>query len=116
MGNTNEYIEKIKNYIENNYFNDITLDKVADEMYMNPAAFSRFFKNNMGEKFIDYLNRIRIEKAKRMIIMSEDNINELYEKCGYPSKAHFFKNFKYYTGMTPMEYRKRNMKTGETAK
>ncbi len=113
VNNTDEYIEKIKKYIEDNYFRDITLNEIADEMHMNAVAFSRFFKNHMGEKFINYLNRIRVEKAKQMIIMSEDNINELYEKCGYPSKAHFFKNFRYYTGMTPMEYRKRHMETGE---
>lgn len=113
VNNTNEYVEKIKEYIDDNYSRDITLDEIADEMHMNPAAFSRFFKTHIGEKFVDYLNRIRVEKAKQMIIMSGDNINELYEKCGYMSKAHFFKNFRYYTGMTPMEYRKRHMETGE---
>lgn len=113
VNNTNEYVEKIKEYIDDNYSRDITLDEIADEMHMNPAAFSRFFKNHIGEKFVDYLNRIRVEKAKQMIIMSGDNINELYEKCGYMSKAHFFKNFRFYTGMTPMEYRKRYMETGE---
>lgn len=113
VNNTNAYVEKIKEYIDDNYSRNITLDEIADEMHMNPAAFSRFFKNNIGEKFVEYLNRIRVEKAKQMIIMSGDNINELYEKCGYMSKAHFFKNFRYYTGMTPMEYRKRHMETGE---
>ena len=54
------------------------------------------------------------KKAKKREYSNKfKNINELYEKCGYPSKAHFFKNFRYYTGMTPMEYRKRHMETGE---
>lgn len=101
------YKAKIKTYIELNCMRDLSRDEVAEQMHMNITAFSRFFKENFDEKFIDYVNRVKVEKAKEMIIKDNGcNVIDLYKSVGYKSKTHFYKIFKYYTGKTPLEYKK----------
>lgn len=101
------YKSRIKKYIEENCMRDLSRDEVAEQMHMNITAFSRFFKENFDEKFIDYLNRIKVEKAKEIILNDNScNVIDLYKSIGYKSKAHFYKIFKYYTGKTPLEYKK----------
>ena len=56
---------------------------------MNESAFSRLFKDEFGESFIDYVSHIRMEKIKQKIIDNDDSITELYEECGYKSKSQF---------------------------
>lgn len=98
-------IELAKQYIDKNYMTDIYLNDVADYVSLNPVYFSRFFKKHTGERFIDYLCKIRIEYA---ILLLKDPQNKAYEICnlvGYQSKKHFYKLFRQYTGYTPIEYR-----------
>ena len=101
--------EKLQKYIEENCLKDISRSDAAKEFYMNESAFSRLFKDEFGESFIDYVSHIRMEKIKQKIIDNDESITELYEECGYKSKSQFFRVFRQYTGMTPLEYRRRHM-------
>lgn len=103
-------IQRAINYINANYHRDITLTEIANYVYLSPYHFSRIFKVKTGEKYIDYLSRVRIEKAKELLSQSEMKITDICVKVGYNSKTHFHKMFKLYTGVTPQEYRNSNLK------
>ena len=98
-------IEMAKQYIDGHCGEDITLEGVANYVNLNPAYFSRYFKKHAGVRFVDYLCRLRVERAKALLA---DPANKVYEICravGYNSKHRFHKIFKQYTDLTPTEYR-----------
>lgn len=105
---TNEIILKAIEYINENFNKDISLDDVASHVALNPRYFCTYFKKNMGESFVDYLIKVRIENAKKIIDENDDmKTSLLYEYVGYKSAPYFYKIFKSYTGMTPSEYKAR---------
>lgn len=97
-------------YIEENYHKDLSLEEVAAHVSLNATYFSRFFKQQTGEKFIDYLSRRRIEEAKRLLEQPGSKVYEVCERVGYHSIQHFYKLFKGYVGCTPSEYRNHRQK------
>ena len=78
---------------------------MADYVGLSAAYFSRVFKNETGEKFVDYLVKVRMEKAKKLFEMSKYKTYEISEIVGYKKSKYFGKLFKNYTGYTPTEYR-----------
>lgn len=100
-----KFILQAVQYIQANYASDITLNEVADVIGMYPTYFSEQFKHHMGETFIDYLTKVRIQQAKKLLKESEIPVFQLCEKVGYATPAHFTKVFKKATGVTPSKYR-----------
>lgn len=98
-------ISMILNYIEENFNTDISLDSVAFYVSMNPAYLSRFFKQHTKCNFIDYLSKIRVEKAIGFLQDPTVKIGEICEMVGYKAPQHFYKVFKQYAGCTPSEFR-----------
>lgn len=99
-------IDTIKQYINENYHKDISLEDVAKHVSLNTSYLSRYFKQHTHSKFIDYLSEVRVEKAKLIL---QDNTIRVYEVCdkvGYKNIQHFYKVFKQFTGFTPTEFRK----------
>lgn len=96
---------KIKNYIEDNYNKDITLDLVARHVCMNPSYLSRFFKQHTGSNFLDYVSQVRVNKAIGYLADPMVRVCDICDLVGYKSPQHFYKIFKQYTGCTPSEYR-----------
>lgn len=97
-------IEKAKEYIESNFGSDISLADVADFVFLNPAYFSRYFKQYTGMNFIAYLLEVRMNHAKKLL--SEDcSIEEVTKICGYSSVRYFSQSFKKHMGVTPKAYR-----------
>lgn len=94
------------NYIKNNYQRDISRDDVAAAVNLNPSYFSKFFKDQMGESFVSYLRRIRIEAAIYCLEHSSDSVKEISAKVGYLDSKYFSRLFYTHTGYTPCEYRK----------
>lgn len=105
----NQLIDSAKSYINENFANhSISLEDVARFVSMNPAYLSRYFKQQTGTNFIDYLSGVRVNKAKELLM---DNTVKVYEICtmvGYKNTQHFYKIFKQYTGYTPTEFRSRD--------
>lgn len=99
------YVSKAKGYVAQNYANKITLEEVCKELFINPAYFSVAFKKATGKNFIDYVNEIRVEKSKELIIESEYRIKEIAQKVGFDSFSYFCTVFKRSTGATPLEFR-----------
>ena len=91
-------------YIESNYYKDISLDDVAGYVFLNSVYFSRYFKQHTGENFTDYLVKVRMEKAIALLKQNKYKIYEVGEKVGYKNSKYFQKLFKEYTGYTPKTY------------
>lgn len=100
-------IEKAKNYIEENYMKDITLEKVANYVSMSSFHFSRIFYDAEGINFKDYLIKIRMEKAINMLLKEKKTIKEIAQEVGYPDQNYFSRAFKKYTNSSPTEYFKK---------
>lgn len=98
-------VNKAKNYISKNYMKEIGLNDVAEKVGLSSAYLSRLFKQETGENFIDYLVKIRMEKAKKLFEDTTLSAKEIGENVGYKKGKYFGKLFKNYTGYTPTEYK-----------
>lgn len=99
-------ISRVKYYIEENYKSNITLETVANISFMNAYYFSSFFKKHTGENFKDYLTKVRMEKAIKVLMSSDKKTYEIAEMVGFSDAKHFSEIFKKYYGKNPMEYKK----------
>ena len=93
-------------YVEKNYQNAIDLEEISKVAGFSKYHFSRFFKENAGVTFLDYLNNFRITKAEWSLLYDKDSILEVAYKSGFNSVKTFNRVFKYLKGCAPMEYRK----------
>ena len=100
-------VEKARAYIRENFRREISLDDVSREVNVSPYYFSKLFKEESGENFIEYLTRLRIEEAKRALEQQDMSIKEVGIRVGYADPNYFSRIFKKQTGMTPREYRDR---------
>lgn len=101
-----DVIKNIQTYIQRNYQKNLTQEFVASLFYLNRSYLSTLFKKKTGMKFIDYLNEIRIEKSKKLLLNSERKMYSIAKSVGYDNVKYFFRIFKKKTGMTPEQYRK----------
>jgi YesN/AraC family two-component response regulator len=99
-------IKKIIQYINLHLGESLTLDSMAQLANMNSSYFSRYFKAKTGEKFVDYLSCVRVEKAKQLLRETGLTLDEILEKVGHVNKGYFIKVFKKAFGMSPTEYRR----------
>ncbi len=98
-------ITKAKNYIDSHYNKDISLDDVSREVEISPYYFSKLFKEETGENFIEYVTGIRIEKAKELLAKTEYSMKEICSEIGYADPNYFSRIFKKNVGVTPTEYK-----------
>ena len=99
-------INKAKQYIDNNYMKELTLDDVSRVVNISSYYFSKVFKEETGENFIDYLTKLRIEAAKKLLKTTNKSMKEISAEVGYSDPNYFSRNFKKYTGKTPTDYAK----------
>jgi len=97
-------------YIESHYAEEVTLNQVAEKLYVSNFYLSRMFKKELGVNFIDYLNELRIEKAKILLSDAKYKTYEVAEAVGVPNSHYFSKLFRKYVGMTASEYRESGKK------
>lgn len=102
-------LDKIKivlKYIENNYMNKIMIADVAALLEFSESHFMRYFKENMGTSFIDYLREYRLTLAARLLLVSDASILSISEEVGFDNLSYFNRAFKNHYGITPSKYRK----------
>lgn len=102
---SNSIIEMAKDYIKSNYRKDISLDDVSRVVNISPYYFSKLFKEDTGENFIEYLTGVRIEKAKELLNTTECSMKEICAIVGYSDPNYFSRSFKKNVGVTPTEYK-----------
>jgi len=98
-------IEKVFEYMNQNFGKLITLNDVAKVANMPEASFSRFIKKRTGYSFIDSLNEIRLGHVSRMLLDTTESVSEIAFKCGFNNMANFNRTFKSKKGCTPKEFR-----------
>ncbi len=98
-------LRKAMEYLHLHYFEQVTLNEIAEYTYVSTYYISRMFKREMGKNFVDCLNEIRIDKAKEMLKDVRFKTYEVAEKVGIPDSHYFSKLFKKYEGVTPTEFR-----------
>lgn len=100
-------IRSIKQYIEQNYFREeFSLIEVAHYINLSPQHVSRMFKKETGVTLVDYLTKIRINKAIELFHNDELKMYEIAEMVGYATQHYFSSVFKKEMGISPLEYRK----------
>jgi len=110
-GVNDEYASAVRKYIDKHFCEDISLQSVADAMALSPVYLSRYFKKNMGEKFSDYILRLRMEKAAEMLLVNK-RVADVSIACGFNNSGYFAKVFKNYYSCTPKEYVRVHKSTG----
>lgn len=106
-GKSDSKINQIKKYIDENYYKELSLKVIANYFYLNNAYLGQLFKNTTGVSFHDYINKIRISKAKEMLIDGIYRSYEIIEKVGYNDADYFYRLFKRYEGITFGEYKEK---------
>ena len=97
-------IVTIKEYVKQ-HCKDATLEDVANLVHMNPFYLSKFFKEKAGQKFSDFVNVMRMERASKLLMDINYKIYEVGDKIGYNSTKSFSRSFKKFFGKSPKEYR-----------
>lgn len=105
---TNENIRKLIAYIEENYAEPLTLTDLAQHFHFHPAYLSNYFSIHNSEGFVEYLHKIRIEKAEQLLTNSDEPISTISSQIGYADHSYFCKVFKKGTGLSPSQYRRKN--------
>ncbi|TDG00212.1 helix-turn-helix domain-containing protein [Paenibacillus piri] len=98
-------VSLIEQYIREHYTQDLGLEQIADRMGVSVKYVSRVFKDKTGEYLTDYINRVRIEKAKELLAQTELRVNDIAENVGIHSRTTFLRVFKKVEGVSPNEYR-----------
>ena len=88
---------------------DVTLEKLAEEVYLSPAYVSRFFKKKTGQNFQDYLIEKRMERAAVLLEEVRYQVRDVSELVGYSNPFNFTRTFKKFYGVTPKDYRKEKL-------
>lgn len=106
---SNSKMQRVSEYLKSHY-QDCNLNAVAvsEEFNMNPSYFSRSFKKAMGTRFSDYLSRLRIQEACRLLMETDLTITDIAERVGYNNALTLSRTFKKIEGTTPGQYRQSN--------
>ncbi len=109
----NDSVAIAREYMQKEYGNqEISLEKVAMEVGLTPSYFSALFKKETGEVFVEYLTRLRMEEAIRLLEKTDDKIYMIAEKTGYPDAGYFSHLFKKKYGISPVQYRRQKSRDG----
>jgi len=100
------FIERIINYINENYSENITLDSLADKFSISKNYLSKLFKSKTGFGINEYLNIIRIKNAEHLIISTNFSMSKISTLCGFNDSNYFSTVFKKTNGLSPLQYRK----------
>lgn len=103
----------IESYIQKNYKSNISLKSIAEAFYINPVYLGQLFKKKFGMYFNDYLHKLRIEEAMRLLKMTELKVYEIAYMVGYTDNTYFGSKFEKVAGMSPSQYRKSVLATPE---
>lgn len=99
-------IEKVLKYISKTPINQVNLKDAANHVHMNPSYLSQLFKQQLNQKFVDYVTEIKIQEGKKLLANTTLRMSEIADRLGYADVAYFSNNFKKITGLSPSEFRK----------
>lgn len=97
-------IDFILRYVQEHYAEDITLDVLADKVFLTRNYLSQIFKQETGENYNSYVTRVRMDKAKEYMLTGNYKLYEISRMVGYKNNAYFSQLFKKYVGVYPSEF------------
>lgn len=104
--NKTNIVDKVNKIISEHYDNpDLSIQEIADKLELSVNHLSRIYKQQMGLTILQSLVEYRMKIARQLLLNSEDNVSIISEKVGFSSSSYFYKVFKKYNGVTPIEYR-----------
>ncbi|KNY25660.1 response regulator transcription factor [Pseudobacteroides cellulosolvens] len=103
--NLHPIIKRAMEHIKINYSKDISLKCMAHDFNINANYLGRLFKEELGVYFTDYVNTIRVEKAKELLLTTNKSTREISMEVGYSDPNYFYSLFKKYTGISPSEFK-----------
>ncbi len=101
-------LDDIVYYIDHNYRDNIRLETIAPLFGYNSSYLGKIFNKKVGESFNSYIDRVRINHSKELLLQKNLKVYEISELVGYKNVDYFHKKFKKYIGESPAEFRKRN--------
>lgn len=101
----NDIIAKAKMIIKQNIRQEVSLNEIAQSLFINASYLSYLFRIKTGKTFSEYVNYVRIERAKELLRVSKNRVKEIAVIVGYDNYTYFCQIFRKITGMTPLEYR-----------
>ncbi|RNC85861.1 MAG: helix-turn-helix domain-containing protein [Balneola sp.] len=104
---SDEHIKRAQSYIENNYEEKLNINDIAAMVNLNVRSFLRRFKKATSNTPLEYIQRVKIEAAKKKLESTTETILEVMYGIGYNDEKAFRKTFRKYSGLTPKEYRKK---------
>ncbi len=102
----NHHVKKAIDYINGNFNNEITLDSISDHLNINKCYFCKVFKKETGKTYSQYLNEVRINKSKKMLLDHSGSILDIALAVGFNNQNYFSMVFRKQNAMSPLEYRK----------
>lgn len=107
-------IETVKQYIYNNYDKELSVDMLAEQVFMAPSYLSHIFKKETGQNLSKFIKTLRMEKAREMLTNTHNKIVNISYAVGYPNVSYFCQSFREYFGISPQKYRNQGEKNEES--
>ena len=108
--NARSKIQMAIGYIQEHFAENLTVNVLAEHYGMSPNYFSSMFKKEMSRSAVNYITELRINQARELLYHSELSVVDISKKVGYEDSQYFFRVFKKYLGMTPLQYREGSRK------
>lgn len=110
VDNMQKKVSKVVNdsldYIDRHCYEEISLKLIADKIYINASYLGQIFKKEIGESFTDYVNKLRMQKAKELLVSTNLKVYEVSERVGFKDSHYFIKIFKKYVGVNPSDIKR----------
>jgi AraC-like DNA-binding protein len=110
---SNPTINRVINYIHEHMHEKITAKEIAASLNLAPGYISTRFKKQTGTKLPDYINGMKIQEAKRMLVYTDKSLSDIANHLSFSSQSYFQNVFKKVVGMTPKDYREKNQLRSE---
>ena len=102
----NRPIRIVKQFVAEHYAESLTLEQASGLAGLSPAYFGTVFKKNTGFTFLEYVSRVRMDQARRLLKETNRTVADICTSVGYSDVRYFTKSFTKYSGLKPNEYRK----------
>ena len=103
---SNYRIEKVYDYVQENYDKKIKLQDVSNLVSMGDEAFCRFFKKSLNKSFFTFVNEYRVNLACKYLIETNRQVSQIAYDCGYESLPFFYRQFQKFMGCSPLQFKK----------